>query len=139
MSIELVPLATAVLTVAEPLAVGTAIGGTRLIYEITDAVWSGAKLNARQEGKAAADWALASADGIVALDVRSTLRTDDGALIFVHYRGRIKIVDGAPILTTAPLFEAGDPRYAWLNGIQALARGTMREDGKLVYEIFEAR
>jgi hypothetical protein len=38
----------------------------------------------------------------------------------------------------APLFETGDERYAWLNRIQAVAKGTL--DGPtLTYEIAEMR
>ena len=38
----------------------------------------------------------------------------------------------------APLFETGDERYAWLNRVQAIAKGTL--DGPtLTYEIAEVR
>jgi len=37
----------------------------------------------------------------------------------------------------APLFHTGDERYAWLNRVQAVAKGTFPERGKLVYEIYE--
>jgi hypothetical protein len=31
--------------------------------------------------------------------------------------------EAGPRIITAPLFEAGDERYAWLNGVQAVAVG----------------
>jgi Protein of unknown function (DUF3237) len=39
---------------------------------------------------------------------------------------------------SAPLFSTGDPRYAWLNKIQVVAKGTL--DGQtLTYEMAEVR
>ena len=35
------------------------------------------------------DWALVRTDGVVQLDVRATLQTDDGALIYGTYSGLI--------------------------------------------------
>jgi len=41
-----------------------------------------------------------------------------------------------PSIYTAPRFEAGDPSYAWLNKLQAVAKGTL--DGSfLTYEVYE--
>lgn len=59
------------------------------------------------------------------LDVRYCVETDDGALVYVSYSGRVDLSGGtgaAPIYAT-PLFETGDPRYKWLNTIQAVAKG----------------
>jgi hypothetical protein len=43
----------------------------------------------------------------------------------------------APVYT-APRFETGDERYAWLNRVQAVAKGEL--DGTtLTYEVFEVR
>ena len=60
-------------------------------------------------------------DGTARVDVRLTLETDDGALVFVEYRGRSNLETG--IAHAAPTFRTGDPRYAWMNRIQAVARG----------------
>ena len=38
----------------------------------------------------------------------------------------------------APLFETGDPRYSWLNSIQAVGKGLL-DGNRLSYEWFEAR
>jgi hypothetical protein len=75
-----------------------------------------------------ADWAVFRADGSIKVDVRTLLRTDDGADIFMSYTG-IGLDNGAR-LRTAPLFETGDERYAWLNTVQAVATGT--SDGAVV-------
>ena len=33
----------------------------------------------------------------------------------------------------------GDERYAWLNRIQAVAKGTFTPEGTLIYEMYELR
>ena len=63
-----------------------------------------------------------------------------GALVFAQYNGRSdasKGVGQAPIYT-APRFETGDERYAWLNKVQAAAKGSLA-DTLLTYEMYELR
>ena len=113
--------------------------GTRVIVDVTDMRIEGPRLRARMKGTAAADWGSRAADGTVQLDVRATLETDDGALIFVQYNGRADFSDPAapgPVFTT-PRFETGDERYAWLNKLQAVMKG--RSDGRsmIAYRIYE--
>ena len=99
--------------------------GGRLIVDVTAARVEGPRLKASLVGTAAADWVTVSPDGSVgALDVRATLRTDDGALIYSEYRGRVRVgADGLHQVYTSPRYETGDPRYAWLNGLQCIGKG----------------
>lgn len=137
MTIELVPLANATITLAEPMVLPNTPSGTRMIIEVLDAVLEGDRLTAKMKGAAAADWVTVGADGTVTLDVRATLETHDGALVFTSYRGRSSIAPDSPIYAT-PLYDTGDERYAWLNLVQAVAKGTL--DGQtLTYEIYELR
>jgi hypothetical protein len=56
-------------------------------------------------------------------------RTSDDAVVLVRYCGRIRFVPGqASIVMIAPVFETGDPRYAWLNEIQAVGKGVLSAD-----------
>lgn len=128
-----------VITTTQPIDIGVTIGVRRLVAEIADAVWSGDRLNAKQLGVATADWARLSDAGIGEIDVRSTLKTNDGALIYVHYQGRLIMTGPEPILLVAPLFETSDPRYLWLNATQAVAKGVIDAAGILTYEVFEVR
>jgi len=76
----------------------------------------------------------------LSIDVRATLETDDGATIFVSYQGRSDYTKaGAAPIITAPLFETSDPRYLWLNKVQAIARGRAEGMSKLVYDIYEVQ
>lgn len=136
MSMKLIPLATAVLTVDTPLIIKGGPRGTRFIAAIAAAEWTG-RINAKQIGSASADWAMLGQDGNAAIDVRTTLKTEDDALIYVSYTGRSKkLSDGSTVLFITPVFETGDSRYGWLNTLQAVGRGTMK-NGQLVYEICE--
>ena len=73
-----------------------------------------------------------------ALDVRMTLKTDDGAFIYVEYSGRMDVESG--LISVAPTFQTGSPQYSWLNGIQAVSAGAIdAETGLLIYTIYEAR
>jgi hypothetical protein len=140
MAIELVPLARVVLTLAEPIMIPNTPSGTRVIFEILESCWEGERFRAHQKGAVAADWLTVGPDGTGTLDVRMTLETHDGALVFVRYGGRVdstRGLGGGPVYS-APQFETGDERYCWLNRVQAIAKGELR--GNLVnYEVFEVR
>ncbi|MFE3518279.1 DUF3237 domain-containing protein [Streptomyces sp. NPDC059166] len=97
------------------------------------------------------DWALFRPDGVMALDVRLTLRTDDGELLYMTYGGRwvippeLKADMTDPVkrhrigpahyyFRTNPLFETGSERYAWLNDIVCVGSGYL-VDGGIAYSI----
>jgi hypothetical protein len=105
-----------------------------------DIVYEGDRLSGRLVGPPAVDWLRISDGGVGTIDVRFVLRTDDDALILVSYRGRSDHSQGHGVLPlySAPLFETGDPRYAWLNTVQAIGKGIVR-DNVIHYEIFEVR
>jgi hypothetical protein len=106
--------------------------GTRITVQVDGGSFSGPKLSGFVVGPSA-DWAVARADGSLRLDVRLLLRTDDGADIYMSYSG--VGIDGGARLRTAPLFETGDERYAWLNTVQAVSTGS--SDGTAVdYQVY---
>ncbi len=123
--------------------------GERRIAKITGGQFEGARLNGTILA-GGGDWLLFRADGILQLDVRMTLETDDGALIYMTYRGlrhgpaevierlnRGEEVDPASYyFRTAPFFETGAKPYAWLNGIVSVATGHRTASGPR-YEVFQ--
>jgi hypothetical protein len=132
--VSLRPLCHAVYELGETHMVSTGARGTQLISEITSVRYEGERFKASSMGGANADWATIDPDGRVLVDVRLTLRTDDGAIVHVHYEGRGDAATG--VTCAAPLFETGDERYTWLTRIQAVGKSVF--DGtKLEYEIFE--
>jgi hypothetical protein len=113
--------------------------GGRLIVDVTAARVEGPRLKASLLGSAAADWVTVSPDGRTgALDVRATLKTDDGAIIFSEYRGRVHFgADGLHRVFTSPRYETGDPRYAWLNGLQCVGKGiSSMAERRLRYRLY---
>ncbi len=139
--IELIPLCTAVVDVAPPLGVGAGPAGNRSIGDLRSVEVQGERMRASLAGAAAADWMVVNG-AIGAIDVRMTLRTDDGALIYVQYGGRLNLADRANGLHAyvAPVFETGDERYAWLNAVQAVGKGKLipGADGtRIEYEFYE--
>ena len=83
------------------------------------------------------DWMRILRSGVARLDVRATLKTDDGELIYITYNGIIKhsessyekLVNGERItpedgiyFITAPTIETTSEKYGWLNGLQAIGK-----------------
>jgi hypothetical protein len=133
---ELVPLATVRVTRGEVHRLGATAFHRRVIGGIAQGRWEGERISADIVAPGG-DWAIPSTDGsIMLLDVRQTLRTDDGALIYVTYQGRCD--RGRGTYTVAPTFETDDERYAWLNVVQAIGQGRTEGDD-IVYSMFEVR
>ena len=83
--------------------------GTRTIVQVLGGRFDGPRMKATVETPAG-DWITNRADGSYKLDVRLTLKTDDGALILVTYNGIGQTTNGGASLRIAPLFETGDSR-----------------------------
>ncbi len=99
------------------------------------------------------DWAVFRPDGTMVLDVRLSLRTDDGALVHMTYGGRWTIpaeirkemADPATryqvdperyYFRTNPLFETGAEEYGWLNDVVCVGSGYL-VDGGVAYRVAE--
>lgn len=137
--LALVPLCSARIEISETLVLENTPLGTRMVGEIGAARFEGERLRASLRGRAAADWVLLTPSGVGYVDVRMTLETDDGALLYVVYTGRTNLQTSTA--WSAPTFQTGDPRYTWLNGILCAARGSW--DGNemvMIYpQIYELR
>ena len=85
------------------------------------------------------------------IDVRLTLQTDDGALIYLSYQGRFvggasamaelaqgkTLESGSYSLVTIAKFECGDERYSWLNDAIAVGTGEQESGFSPTYTIYE--
>jgi hypothetical protein len=133
--VEFIGTLTAHLGAATPVVPGPS--GTIVTATVTAATFVGPKINAAApDGVAGADWPLVRADGTLVLDVRANMRTDDGADIFVTYNGiGIPREGGGHDIRTAPLFQTGDERYAWLNNVQGVGIGQTTDTG-VEYQIY---
>lgn len=136
---ELVPLAVLTFEM-ESLVLRGGPMGTRVVVEFKGCRLEGERLKASQRGGTAGDWLVVGPEVTATLDVRLVVETDDGALIYLHGAGRTDAVEFAKggVMWLTPLFETADPRYAWLNKVQGLAKGTA--DGpRARFELFELR
>jgi len=137
MSIELLPLGTLTIVIDQHAVVGATPAGTRIVGEALSCRWVSDRVTAQQHGKMSHDWLMVHNDGSVSVDARLLLMTDDGAPLTITYRGKAaKQPSEGGVVFTTPVFETGDERYSWLNGIQAVARG-VREDRILTYEMYQ--
>jgi hypothetical protein len=115
--------------------------GNRMTFIAKGGKVSGPKLNG-EVLPGGGDWLLVGQDLVGRVDVRATVRTDDGALIHYTAGGVIKIppdglqrlVDGERIpfeqsyVRTTPKFETSDERYAWLNEIVVAGYNELSKD-----------
>ncbi|WP_433471810.1 DUF3237 domain-containing protein [Spirillospora sp. CA-142024] len=128
----------------EPLDIGGP-AGRRVLFGSAGGTFHGPDLRG-EVLPGGGDWAVFRPDGTMVLDVRLTLRTDDGALLHMTYGGRwttppelhADIADPArrhhvdPAryhFRTNPLIETGAERYAWLNTITCAGSGYLVEGG----------
>ena len=144
------PLFELRLNVPHILDIGDTGLGRRRIATVTGGAFEGERLRGEVVGAPGADWLLLRNDGVLVLDVRILLRTDDGEHIYMGYRGlrhgppdvmaRIaagEIVDPSTYyFRIAPVFETSAAKYAWLNKIIAVGTGR-REAAGPVYSVEE--
>ena len=80
-------LMTLRVTVAAPQNIGAVPHGTRRTAPLMGGEFEGPRLRGTVLPGGSADWLLLRADGVLEMDLRATLRTDDGALISMRSFG----------------------------------------------------
>lgn len=123
---------------------GRAHAGRRLIAVVTGGEFKGEGLSGRVLS-GGGDWALIDDErDVLRLDARVTWETNDGAKIFVSYRGILKPLSllrrsnadrSTLYFRTMPVFETGDARYLWLNDLVCAAIGSVEPNG-VRYQLF---
>jgi Protein of unknown function (DUF3237) len=127
--------------------------GQKLVVNCTGGTAHGPKINGTLIPPAG-DWLTPVSELLYRLDVRGTLKTDDGELILVEYGGVIstskeafdRFAKGEVIAAkdmyfmTAPRFSTSSKKYDWLNHIQTVGKMVSVQGGKGVkYDIFTLR
>jgi hypothetical protein len=72
---------------AQPLDLGETAQGHRRIVPLTGGTFTGPELNGNLLPGASADWQIVLPDGTALADIRYTLETDGGHLLYVQSRG----------------------------------------------------
>jgi len=139
-------------TVAPPEVIGPVAEGIRVNFYITGGEVNGPKLRGKLR-PVGADWFTIRTDGVAILDVRTTIETHDGALIYVAYPGVVdlgedgyqKFLRGESPPSSLPI--RANPRcytahsnYQWLNRLFYLGIGQAFLDrSEVVYDVYAVR
>lgn len=81
-----------------------------------------------------ADW-ITQVSGHSSLDVRITLETDDGALVYMTYTGIVARGDAGLYWRVRPVFSTTSEKYDWLNHAVFVGKNKSVPD-KVAYDIF---
>jgi len=109
--------------------IGAGPRGTRVTFPITGGSFAGERLRGTVL-PGGDDWTILRGDGVMELDLRITLQTDDGALIYMTFEGiRDDGAPGAPYFHTLPRFETAEAKYAFLNRLLAVGTGEIHPEG----------
>jgi Protein of unknown function (DUF3237) len=123
------PLMTLRLSTAPSQNIGAGPHGTRLTFPVTGGFFDGDRLRGKVL-PGGGDWVVKRVDGVLELDLRITLATEDGALIHMTFEGlRDDAAPGAPYFRTLPRFETADARYSFLNRLLAVGTGEIGSTG----------
>ena len=133
----------------EALDLGTVAQGRRRIIPLIGGTFAGPKLNGRLIPGASADWQIVLPDGTTLGDIRLTLQTDQGDMLYVRSKGvrhgnaevldrlsRGEDVDASEyVFRTSTRIEAAAPDFEWLNKGVFIGVGG-REVGAVIYDIY---
>ena len=138
-------------TVTMPEFIGPVAEGLRLNFGFTGGEVTGPKVVGKVR-KGGGDWLTVRRDGICILDVRATMETHDGALIYVTLDGIAdfgedgyeKVLQGEPPssvpLRTSPRFHTIHPQYVWLTRLHCFGVGQAYLQGFAVaYDVYAVR
>ena len=133
----------------EPVEVGDVSPGRRRIVPLTCGTFWGPELNGKLLPGASADWQIVLRDGTALGDIRYTLQTDGGALLYVQSRGvrhgtpevlerlgRGEDVDASEYtFRTSTRIETASRELDWLNRGVFIGVGGRRPGG-VIYETY---
>ena len=106
-------------------------GHTR-IAPVTGGTFSGPGIKGTVHG--GADW-ITQVSGHSSLDVRITLETDDGELIYMSYTGIIRSGENGRYWRVRPIFQTASEKYDWLNHAVFIGK-SKQVPGKVAYDVF---
>ena len=133
----------------EPVQIVPTPTGTRMVYVLRKGTCEGERLRG-EFLPGGGDWLLLGPDAVARIDVRVTLRTDDGELIYVTNSGVIsmspeaveRLGQGETVRwdqmysRSTPRFETSSEKYAWLGSIVAVSINEIGP-GWIDYRIYE--
>jgi hypothetical protein len=136
-------------TLGTPIALGETPQGLRRIVPLSGGRFTGPQLSGTLLAGASADWQTIRPDGAAIGDIRYTLQTDDGAVLYVQARsvrhGPPEVLErlarGEDVPASAYTFrastqiETADPALQWLNDGVFVAVGGRQPSG-VAYDVY---
>lgn len=138
------------LNINAPQLIGPVLTGTRIIIPVEGGSIQGEKINGKV--LTGSDWGLNVGSTTFKMDCRTTIETDDGALIYITYSGYFhaeaekfaflsegrthELAPSDYYLRSVPIFETSFPKYSWLNHTVSIGIGYFPAAGKIVYRIY---
>jgi hypothetical protein len=131
------------------LALGRTAYGQRRIARFAGGSFEGPKLQGTVL-PGGGGWMLLRDDGVLDIEVRIVLETNDQQTIYMHWKGlrhgpkevidrlnRGEVVDPSSYyFRTTPYFETASERYSWLNRICSIATGSCIGDRR-VFDVYQ--
>jgi hypothetical protein len=144
------------MTLYTPLDPPQQIDNTLFIYNVREGGWvNGPKISGKMLAPGG-DWYRISPAGSGRLDVRATIKTNDGALVYIAYNGVFsaskesfdRLMKGETLTSkdiyfiTTPTMQTSSDKYAWVNHIQCVGKiigVKLGENSFVKYDIFIVR
>ena len=144
------------MTINAPLDPPQEVDSSLTIYNVRTGGWvKGPRIKGTLEAPSGA-WVRAMPSGEYRLDVRATIKTDDGALIYLSYDGIIKetkeseakgargevVTFDDHYFVIALTLETSAKKYDWLNSVQCVGKIVEDQSGKnphVTYDVFVVR
>jgi hypothetical protein len=142
------------MTLYAPLEAAQEIDSSLYVYNVRPGGWvKGPRINGTLLAPGG-DWFRVLPSGASRLDVRATIKTDDGALIYIAYNGIFKdseetearaskgetLTSKDMYFVIAPTMQTAAKKYDWLNGIQCIGKMvSYKSDSYVKYDIFVVR
>ena len=140
-----------------PLEPGTLLDSSLIIVNVKPGGWiKGPRISGKFVAPCA-DWVRIMPAGVLRLDVKCSILTDDNVPIYMTYsgvvqhsaqsgerlnKGEVLTTQDIPYFIAAPTFQTSSEKYAWLNGVQAVAKLVeikIGEGGYVKYDFFVIR
>ena len=136
-------------TLGEPLDLGDLAQGRRRIVPLTSGTFAGPELNGTLLPGSSADWQVVLPDGTALADIRYTLQTDHGDLLYAQARGvrhgsadvLARLAHGEDVdaseytFRTSTQIETAAPALDWLNKGVFISVGARQPD-RVIYETY---
>ena len=134
-----------------PQWIGDCPEGLRIVFPVSGGELTGPRVRGRIL-PGGGDWMTGRRDGVGILDVRGTVETDDGALLYMAYTGVTDLgedgyqsalrgeLPAAIKLRVVARFQTSHPAYLWLNRLQCLSIGeSVIAEMKVAYDCYAVR